>query len=56
MLPARTHETRALIRMFARANGDRLIETRGFTGPDQLHPTASAYRAIARVFGLPPGR
>ena len=54
ILPAMPEETLAIIRMIAHANGDRLIDTRGFTGPDHLHPTGAAYREIARVFDLPP--
>ena len=54
VLPARPEMIREMIEQIARAYGDRLIETKGSTGPDGLHLTSSAYRAVARVFDLPP--
>ena len=56
ILPARPEVTRILIRSIARLNGDRLIETQGFTGPDGLHLTGRAYREIGDIFDLPPIR
>ena len=53
MLPARPAATRALIHQLAHTFGDKLIETKGFTGQDGLHLPASAYRTIASVFDLP---
>ena len=52
MLPTKPEATRTLIREIARTFGDRLIETRGFTGQDGLHLPGSSYRAIASVFNL----
>ena len=52
ILPARPEITRGIIRDVARAFGDRLIETRGFTGRDGLHLAPQTYRTIASVFDL----
>jgi lysophospholipase L1-like esterase len=52
ILPARPETTRRIIRDIAQAFGDRLIETRGYTGSDGLHLSPSTYRAIASVFDL----
>jgi len=54
ILPARPDTTRQIVRDVAHAFGDRLIETRGFTGSDGLHLAPHAYRTIATVFDLPP--
>ena len=54
VLPARPERTRRMIELIAHAYGDRLIETKGSTGPDGLHLTSSAYSIIGRVFDLPP--
>ena len=53
ILPARPDATRRLIAAIAHTCGDRLIETRGFTGADGLHLSGQAYRSIAEVFDLP---
>jgi len=53
ILPARPDATRRLIAAIAHTCGDRLIETRGFTGADGLHLSGQAYRAIAEVFDPP---
>ena len=53
LLPARPEATRSLIRDVAHTFGDRLIETRGFTGPDGLHLRTTAYQDVASVFDLP---
>ena len=47
LLPAIKDDTRAIIMAVAREHGDRLIETRGTTGPDHLHPTGAGYIALA---------
>ena len=54
ILPARPETTRQIIRDIAQAFGDRLIETRGYTGSDGLHLSPHTYRSIATVFDLPP--
>jgi len=53
ILPAHPDATRRLITAIAHTYGDRLIETRGFTGADGLHLSGQAYRSIAEVFDLP---
>ena len=53
ILPARPDNTRQILRDVAHAFGDRLIETRGFTGSDGLHLASRTYRTIATVFDLP---
>ena len=52
ILPARPEATRTTIRDIAQAFGDRLIETRGYTGQDGLHLDPQTYRTIATVFDL----
>jgi lysophospholipase L1-like esterase len=52
ILPARPEATRRVIRDIAHAFGDRLIETRGYTGSDGLHLPPQTYRTIASVFDL----
>jgi hypothetical protein len=52
MLPARPETSRRIIRDIAHAFGDRLIETRGYTGRDGLHLAPEIYRTIASVFDL----
>lgn len=52
ILPARSETARRIVRDIAQAFGDRLIETRGYTGSDGLHLSPQTYRAIASVFDL----
>jgi len=52
ILPARPETTRHIIRDIAHAFGDRLIETRGYTGSDGLHLSPQTYRTISTVFDL----
>ena len=54
LLPARPASVRQLLLTIAAVNGDRTIETRGWTGADGLHLSAATYRAIGAVFDLPP--
>ena len=52
ILPARADETRGMIRVIARMQGDTVIETRGSTGPDGLHLTSLANRQVSGVFEI----
>ena len=54
ILPARPETIRQIVRDIAQAFGDRLIETRGYTGSDGLHLAPHTYRTIATLFDLPP--
>ena len=52
ILPARPESVRRVIREISHAFGDRLIETRGYTGSDRLHLAPRTYRTIATIFDL----
>ena len=48
LLPGIKDHVREMIRTVAMENGDRVIETGRYTGPDHLHPTGAGYQIIAR--------
>ena len=47
LLPGLKENVRQAIRAVARENGDQLVETRPYVGPDHLHPSGTGYRIIA---------
>ena len=47
LLPGIKEQVRDIIRSVAGANGDRLIDTRPYAGPDHLHPSGPGYIALA---------
>jgi hypothetical protein len=49
LLPGIRERKREAIREVAQEYGDRLIETRGYTGRDHLHPTGAGYQVLASL-------
>lgn len=49
LLPGIRERKREAIRTVAQEFGDRLIETRGYTGRDHLHPTGAGYQTLASM-------